>query len=574
MNTNGSIDSSFAVGAGFTGTVNCIILQSDNKPVVGGQFPSYNGVTVNNIVRLNTNGSRDTTFVTGTGFNNPVNCITQQSDGKFVFAGSFTTYNSAIAGMIVRLNTNGSRDTTFATGNGFNAYVRSIIQQPDGKLVVVGNFLLYNTTVNAKKIARLNTDGSIDSSFATGNGFNNSSTAGLVNFIIQQSDGKLVVGGQFSSYNNITADNIVRLNTDGSFFDLSSYNGFDNSVISIVQQSDGKLVIGGQFTFYNSTIANRIVRLKTNGIIDTDFITGTGFDNIVNCITQQSDGKIIVGGSFTSYNGTTINRIVRLNTDGSRDTTFVTGTGFNNPVNCITQQSDGKLVVAGAFTSYNGTTINRIVRLNTNGSIDSSFATGTGLNGLVQSMAQQSDGKFIVSGPFSTYNSAGVSTIIRLNTNGSRDTSFSTGNGFTGTVYSIFQQSDGKLVVGGDFIAYNGVTVNNIVRLNTNGSRDTTFVTGTIFNSVVRCIVQQSDGKLVVGGSFFNNTTVNRIVRLNTNGSIDSSFAVGTGFNTSTLIITQQSDGKLVIGGAFANYQQIPFSRIVRIEPNGELENI
>ncbi len=77
----------------------------------------------------------------------------------------------------------------------------------------------------------------------------------------------------------------------------------------------------------------------------------------------QSDGKILFGGSFTAYNGTTANRLIRLNPNGSVDTTFNTGTGFNSTIYTTSIQSDGKIIVGGQFTSYNGTTANRIVRL-------------------------------------------------------------------------------------------------------------------------------------------------------------------------------------------------------------------
>src|SRR5690606_5239549 len=92
----------------------------------------------------------------------------------------------------------------------------------------------------------------------------------------------------------------------------------------------------------------------------------------------QSDGKVVIGGAFSSINGTVRDRIARLNTDGSLDTTFNPGTGANDLVTSISIQSDGKIIIGGWFIFYNGTAIKRIARLNTDGSLDNTFDPGTG----------------------------------------------------------------------------------------------------------------------------------------------------------------------------------------------------
>jgi uncharacterized delta-60 repeat protein len=161
-------------------------------------------------------------------------------------------------------------------------------------------------------------------------------------------------------------------------FDTNTGTGFDGNVEVIAIQSDGKIICGGGFTTFNGTTANDIVRLNPNGTLDTAFTTniGTGFNDTVLKIAIQSDGKIICGGFFSASNGVTIYNIVRLNADGTRDTTFTTntGTGFNASVNSIAIQSDGKIICGGGFTIFNpttidgkifsnGTTVNHIARL-------------------------------------------------------------------------------------------------------------------------------------------------------------------------------------------------------------------
>ena len=346
-------------------------------------------------------------------------------------------------------------------GSGFNGTVYSTAIQSDGKIVVGGQFSDYNGT-SANKIIRLNTDGSVDTSFVYGTGFNGT----LVFSIAIQSNGKIVVGGIFTNYNGTGANGIITLNSDGSIDTSFVYGtGFDNQVRSIDIQSDGKIVVGGWFSSYNGTSANGIIRLNTDGSIDTSFVYGTGFDGLIKSIAIQSDGKIVVGGNFTSYNGTVANRIITLNSDGSIDTSFVYGTGFNSDVNSIAIQSDSKIVVGGEFTGYNGTFVKRIIRLNSNGSIDTSFVYGDGFNGYVDSVAIQSDGKIVVGGQFQIYNGTGANYIIRLNSNGSIDTSFVYGTGFDNYVYSIAIQSNGKILVGGSFTSYQGTGANYIIQL-------------------------------------------------------------------------------------------------------------
>ena len=186
-------------------------------------------------------------------------------------------------------------------------------------------------------------------------------------------------------------------------FDTGVPVGFDSNVSTILQQSDGKILVGGWFTSYQGVAANRIIRLNSDGTRDPSFNTGTGFDFDVDTLAIQTDGKILVGGWFTSYQEVAANRIIRLNSNGSIDTSFNIGTGFNNTVSTLAIQSDGKIVVGGQFTTYQGVSANRIVRLNSNGSIDTSFNIGTGFNNWVNTLAIQSDGKIVGGGTFTSY---------------------------------------------------------------------------------------------------------------------------------------------------------------------------
>ena len=384
-----------------------------------------------------------------------------------------TLITATILALVITPSAWAQRDTTFST-TGFNSTVNSLAVQPDGKILVGGLFIVYSslpTNTAAYRIARLNPDGTLDNTFTTGVGFNS----------------------------------IVSLN-------------------SLVVQSDGKILVGGSFTSYNGTAGvNRIARLNNNGSLDTTFNIGTGFNNTVSSLAVQSDGKILVGGQFGTYNGSTVNRIARLNNNGILDTSFNNGgAGFNGLVNSLAVQSDGKILVGGAFNTYNGTTVNRLARLNADGSLDTSFTNnaGTGFDGSVYNLALQADGKILAVGLFSSYDVNLTPRIARLNADGTIDNTFTTGVGvlgFNNVPYALAVQSDGKILLGGQFTTYNGTTVNRIARLNPDGSRDTTLYNSALgFNQVVNSLAVQSDGKILVGGAFsaYDGTSVGRIARL------------------------------------------------------------
>src|SRR6185503_4472985 len=427
---DGTVDQAFATGTGFTNTVRSIAPAGDRSGdlYVGGSFTTYNGTPANDLVRLNADGTVDQAFATGTGFNNTVHSIAPAGDGSgdLYVGGSFTNYNGTLANDLVRLNDDGTVDQAFATGTGFNNAVYSIAPAGDGSgdLYVGGSFTNYNGTL-ANDLVRLNDDGTVDQAFATGTGFTNT-----VRSIAPAGDrsGDLYVGGSFTTYNGTPANDLVRLNADGTVDQaFATGTGFNNTVHSIAPAGDGSgdLYVGGSFTNYNGTLANDLVRLNDDGTVDQAFATGTGFNNAVYSIAPAGDrsGDLYVGGSFTNYNGTPANDLVRLNADGTVDQAFATGTGFNNTVHSIAPAGDGSgdLYVGGSFTNYNGTLANDLVRLNVDGTVDQAFATGTGFNNAVFSIAPAGDGSgdVYVGGQFTSYQVIKIGRLARLKPNGS-----------------------------------------------------------------------------------------------------------------------------------------------------------
>jgi len=386
--------------------------------------------------------------------------------------------------------------------------------------------------------------------------------------------------GYFNTYTQGGQTYISTYNDNYTFGQLNIYapsvinpaffygTGFDSPVMAVATQTDGKIVCGGFFTSYNGSPTNYIVRLNTDGSIDNTFLNGLafGFDAVVSSLAIQTDGKIICGGSFTTYNGTPANYIIRLNSDGTIDPTFVYGLGASGSVLSISVQTDGKIILGGGFASYNGTGANSIIRLNSNGSVDGSFVYGTAFNGSVLSTSVQTDGKILVGGLFTSYNGTGRNRIIRINSDGSVDTSFVIGTGCNQRVYDIAVQTDGKIILAGEFFTYNGTSAPRIVRLNTNGSIDTSFIYGTAFNTDTYSLSIQSDGKILVGGGFITYQSVSapRIIRLNTDGSIDTSWVYGSGFDNVVRALSLYQ-GILSVGGDFTSFNGTPANFIIQL---------
>jgi uncharacterized delta-60 repeat protein len=362
--------------------------------------------------------------------------------------------------------------------------------------------------------------------------------------------------------------------------------GFNDNVETISINSEGKIFAGGYFDTFSGSSQSRLIK-TLNYSLDTSFNVGTGFNGNLDKIAVQSDGKILVAGGFTSYNSLTGNTyFMRLNSDGTKDTSFDAGDfnqgdGLNGVPSSIVIQTDGKIVAGGLFTQFSGLSQSSLIRFNSDGSKDTSFDVGTGFaGGSVFALAIQSDGKILAGGRFTSYRGSSRNKIIRLNSDATRDTSFpSGGGGFLSTttiqISAIEIQSDGKILVGGNFTSYSGSTQNRLIRLNSDGTKDTSFDIGTGFNSSVASIAIQSDGKILVGGAFttFTGSTQNYLIRLNSNGSKDTSFDVGTGFNGLPASIAIQSDGKILIGGSFNSYQGLFTYFSILLNSNGSISN-
>ncbi|MEX0811044.1 MAG: T9SS type A sorting domain-containing protein [Chitinophagales bacterium] len=352
--------------------------------------------------------------------------------------------------------------------------------------------------------------------------------------------------------------------------------GFNDVILTSTIQADGRIIIGGQFTDYNGFPTRFLARLNPNGSVDSSFVSGTGIDNVVITSAVQADQKIILGGVFTAYNGTIANGIVRINPDGSIDSGFNTGSGFNDRVKCIAIQDDGKILVGGDFNSFDGNTSNNLVRLNTDGSFDNSFNIGTTLNSSVEDIdIYPGTGQILIGGDFSVIHSMTSANIrlLRLNPDGSMDSTFTTGWGPSRVVFDVDILKDGTIAIVGNFSSYNSASVNRYARLNPSGTLNGSHVYGLGFNREVKKILtvdRNHDGindAYFFGGLFtdYQSQTANHIALIDTFGLSIPDFNPGTGPDNSVLDVSLQNDNRVIIVGGFNEYNGIPRNGIARI---------
>ena len=321
-----------------------------------------------------------------------------------------------------------------------------------------------------------------------------------------------------------------------------------------------------------------------SGALDLSFNPGSGpgpSDNgaFIGAICLTPNGQILVAGEFTTFNGFPSDYVARLNADGSFDQTFYVGTGPNTSVATVASEANGMVVIGGGFTMVNGefqpngafyavgsfSTVNgiamhNIARFNADGSLDTSFSPAAVTGGsAIQSLAVQSNGFIVIGGNFTTVGAHSCEYLARLNSSGAVDTSFlGPGSIGGGSLTAVIIETNGQIVVGGDFASINGYSELGVARLNYDGSLDTTFRAPLVNATSVGTIALQSNGKIIELAS------PEGLVRLNMDGSLDTSFTAEV-FGSSSRGLAVQADGKILIGGGSMQVNGTNINRIARL---------
>ena len=654
LNANGTVDSEFDPNA--NNAVAALAVQRDGKIILGGSFSTLqppgneNSATRNRLARLNANGTLDSEFYPNFGGN--VVAIALAPDGDVMVGGQFTSVwgRGTITTQrpyVARLNPDGSLDTGFTASA--NSTVAAFAFQPDGKVILGGYFTAIQsrglaTGALRNRLARVGADGTLDTTFQV-----DAEGRPLVSLV--QPDGKVVIGGSFTTVGGLTRSYLARLNPDGSVDASYAPAAPNGRVLSIARQADGKLIIAGTFTLIGTTARSYLARLNTDGSLDTTYNTNP--NGQVGALVLQADGKVLIGGNFTSLNhivttitpGAAVGTTTATTADGSATTTTTVSTsggvtttdkstnyfrgylarlntdgtvdafnpGASSTVSSIVLQSDGKILLAGAFTAFtpssgsSSTSQSFIARLKADGTLDNAFTPL--VNARATTLVLQSDGKIIVGGQFTlfqppgdtstTVNGVVTSTaitrnrLIRLNADGTLDAAYAP-NVIDGVVLALALQSDGRLVVGGSFKGIQSAgdatwTLRKYAaRLGTDGKLDLTFnldlseangnrVDSLALQSIVTAGVTEQ--KILLGGSFVSLAPIgapavipaNRYVRINANGTLDRAFNPGTGGSSggSIAAMALQSDGKIVAVGAFADIGGTRTTNVARFNAEG-----
>ena len=663
IKSDGSLDTTFQVDPNLQvdEVIAAALQPGDGKLVISGWFRKPPVSLTYYLLRLNPNGTLDDTFNT-LYFNAPINTILVDGT-KIVIGGDFTLPTPRIA----RLNQDGTADSTFnGVGSGPDDSVRGIARQSSsGKYIIVGAFQTISATARIG-VARLNSNGSLDSAFLAG-GFRPSNRVAVLNddsvvvggenlcgdplfawytaagalkptlsqnpdlfqsitSFLPLPDGGFLIGGWYSvgCFNGSPLQHqgqVWRYASDGTYRTMTSF-GDDSDVLALALRSDGKVTVGGQgraATFDQIGLFDglALLDLSNNGLEKVaTFYPLVGDEAEIYSLSRYTDGRLLVAGDFSHVNGSARFGLARLLANGSLDPNFhpfadkpnnawsraalalpepdgraVAGFGdsqlyligtdgsltdlsaFNNydRARVLARQIDGKILVGSDFGRG-------VRRLKADFSGEDTTFQGGNANGSVFAMAVQTDTKILVAGAFSKYNNVDVPGLVRLQNDGINDGVID--STFTPPVFlynatnaarlfSVTPITGGKVLVGGNFLTVGGVEHPALVRLNGNGTLDTSFTspTGTL---TVNTICVQGDGSIWIGGidtSYYRNPLV---LHLNENGSIDSTFQSvyqGAHYDGTVDAVLCDTSGLTWSGGRFSLIADRPFYNLARYFP-------
>jgi uncharacterized delta-60 repeat protein len=366
--------------------------------------------------------------------------------------------------------------------------------------------------------------------------------------------------------------------------------GPDNTPHALAAQPDGKILVGGQFSEYNDAPHEGLLRILPDGAPDTTFVVdrrtapSQRFTLIPYALAVQPDGKVLAGGYVQNADKSYRMGLVRLLADGSLDKSFAAVASPDTAaIYTISLQPDGKIIIGGytnshlAIRPYVFGQRAFVARLNPNGSYDPSFVrpnrtlparpTGVAPAGLVRASLVQPDGKII----FAT--EEGV--VLRLNADGSLDPTFNATIYLRGaTIWALVQQTDGKLVVGGYFGNW---FRNGVLRLNADGSLDPSYQPNGVFGAEVRTLLLLLGNQVLAAGlTRFrpNGQPFTSLVRLNPDGTRDPSLPYQQFLGGPLNSLVLQPSGQVVAGGGFCPDSLKPdnYNYLVRLNPAGSYD--
>ncbi|MBO2011144.1 hypothetical protein [Hymenobacter negativus] len=628
LNANGTGDASFNIGTGpsyngVTSYIDDYLPLSNGQLIAVGGFDQFNGAAVpGGIVRLTATGAVDPTFNSGgLGVNlyDDILSIVALPNGQYLIGGYITSYNGVPCNGLARINSDGSLDQTFTPALTAGSDADNIVVQPDGKILISGGLFFNSTGPQGQGIARLLSNGALDPNFTPPAALTSYSVYSYSGDAMQlQPDGKVLFIND-PLYNGTSLPGVNRLNADGTLdtsFQVGTGPNIRPNALTLL--ASGQVLVAGTFGSFTGTLDRGLIELTSSGVINPAFQPTIQTDGTATAMVRQPDGKLLVGGNFSEINAQPVRRLARFNTDGTVDASFSPNVGLDlgvvdvalqpdgriltatpaavnrflsngSPDNSLNApsflasnvarlllQPDGRILVGSLNVALAGNVTNALVRLLADGTRDASFTpatTGPRLTAF-QTMALQPDGKILVAGTGipvgSTNSSRGV---LRLESNGATDASFLSGaftNSGTTRLQALALQPDGKLLVGGAFLAIGGTARTNVARLTATGAVDASFVPPTI-TGTVNTLALQPNNRVLMGGLFTSPSIPSNLARLQSDGQADASYGASATPNGAVRALLIQPDGNIMAGGSFTAIAGQPIFGVARITASNVL---
>ncbi|MBI5693263.1 MAG: hypothetical protein HZC55_24560 [Verrucomicrobia bacterium] len=578
LNRDGSIDTTFDPGFGPDFGIATVALRSDGKIMVGGSFRTFDKMRRPFLARLNPSGTVDQTFTAAVG--GAVTCALATPSGKVV---------AVNAGELLQLNSDGSLDRIIGRIMGGTRDIYTLALQPDGHVLVGGGFTHFNGLAR-RNLVRVNPDGSLDPAFDASSVLRNSTHD--VYALAAQSDGRILFAQRQST-------RLLRLNANGST-DVTFNPGEPNppALLHTAIQSDARILLVGTFAAVNGVARDGLARLNADGSLDVNFIPSAPLfwrDKLrdptpLNVrVIAAPDGSVIVAGDIVGVGDATRDSVARFSNSGSLDATLNPTLNGGATVVSATALSDGRIVIGGSFSSVNGVPRNNIAAFLTSGALDPGFAAAAGTNGTVRQLSVRPRGGVVMVGEFTSVGSERRHGITALTASGAVDPSFVPSQLVSGDeVHAIASLPDGGLVVAmPSQYTTSARPRTQLRRLTATGEIDPSFVFSLDVNGSFTSMTADAQGRVIAGFSVFDRLTSGApgiahylLLRFASTGAVDATFNVGAGPAGSVTSLGFAPDGTLYAAGPFSRFDDLPAGSVTRLcfdaapSPSSQLLNI
>ncbi|MEQ9658408.1 T9SS type A sorting domain-containing protein [Fulvivirga sp.] len=533
-----------------------MMILPDDKILLSGDLSSVDDNAVNRMARLEADGSLDEEFtdnisIITKGFSNIFDAVYDQELNKIYVAGYFEDYND-----LLRLNYDGTIDETFNIGASItNIY--NIGMQSSGKIVCLGE--------SSNRIIRFNIDGTIDETFNNNSGPDSYGTYTSELKILTNDE--IIIGGDFNSFNGAQFNDMVKLHIDGTIDESFNFNnafGENYSYINNIHEtSNGDLIISGNFDVLYGQTAKSVAKINSDGSRDVGFaLPGPGANIFANQVFTllDKDENILVAGiekGFDEYS------IIKLDNNGAVNNTYTQKKANYHPSNgsiispLLGVNSSGDILFSSFHTHFDNHFSQGLSKLNASGEVYIDFnADLSGRVGIYSSKVL-SDGSIVISGQFSAVEDTPADFLVKLNSDGSPDYTFIDNIEFSSVdswAYAIEEDNAGNILIGGNFSTFNGINTGSLIKLSASGILENTFNDQIKANNLGRSIndiIVLSDDKLLIAGGIDNPNLPDKssIIRLNSDGTVDNSFNFSLPENHYLNDIDLLPDGKIIYSG-------------------------